>query len=284
MTIVVTGVTGVVGGYVARELAALGVPFRMVVRDRRAPDLPAAEVAVASYEDQESLAGALEPGDRGLQWSRCIRPTTAGSSLHRAFIDEAVRRRVGHVVYLSFIGAGERVVQPRSPPWRDGSDAARFGASWSAVRNGMYGDEIASWFDPRWITGSRGGGSASVRPSSARRSPRSSPTRRTTIASASRSRRPTPSASELAATPRIHRRRLPLRAARPRGLDREPALGRTPGVVDRGGDLVLRRRLAWRGGRRQPRLRGADRYACPHRARAARAGPRRSAPSRAAAR
>ena len=36
--IVVTGATGVVGGLVARELGARGVPFRMVVRDpARAP-------------------------------------------------------------------------------------------------------------------------------------------------------------------------------------------------------------------------------------------------------
>lgn len=61
--IVVTGATGVVGGVVAREPAARGLPFRMVVRDpERAPALPGAEVAVAAYDDPDALAAALEAG------------------------------------------------------------------------------------------------------------------------------------------------------------------------------------------------------------------------------
>ena len=168
MTIVVTGVTGVVGGYVARELAALGVPFRMVVRDpQRAPDLPAAEVAVASYEDRESLAGALEPGDRVFMVSM-HQAYDRRLELHRAFIDEAVRRRVGHVVYLSFIGAGANASFSHARSHGATETMLRdSGLSWSAVRNGMYGDEIASWFDPDGrITGSGGEGriSFSYRP------------------------------------------------------------------------------------------------------------------------
>jgi len=168
MTIVVTGVTGVVGGYVARELAARGVPFRMVVRDpRRTPELPAAEVAVASYEDRESLAGALEPGDRVFMVSM-HQAYDRRLELHRAFIDEAVRRRVGHVVYLSFIGAGANASFSHARSHGATETMLRdSGLSWSAVRNGMYGDEIASWFDPDGrITGSGGEGriSFSYRP------------------------------------------------------------------------------------------------------------------------
>ena len=168
MTIVVTGVTGVVGGYVAQELAALGLPFRMVVRDQaRAPDLRGAEVAVASYEDPDSLARALDPGDRVFMVSM-HQAYDHRLELHRAFIDEAVRRRVGHVVYLSFIGAGADA--SFSHARSHGATEAMLrdsGLRWSAVRNGMYGDEIASWFDPDGrITGSGGAGriSFSYRP------------------------------------------------------------------------------------------------------------------------
>ena len=168
MTIVVTGVTGVVGGYVARELAARGVPFRMVARDpQRTPELPAAEVAVASYEDQESLARALQPGDRVFMVSM-HQAYDRRLELHRAFIDEAVQRRVGHVVYLSFIGAGANASFSHARSHGATETMLRdSGLSWSAVRNGMYGDEIASWFDPDGrITGSGGEGriSFSYRP------------------------------------------------------------------------------------------------------------------------
>jgi uncharacterized protein YbjT (DUF2867 family) len=168
MTIVVTGVTGVVGGYVADDLAALGVPFRMVVRDpARAPNLPATDLAVASYDDPESFARALEPGDRVFMVSM-HQAYDRRLELHRVFVDEAVRRRVGHVVYLSFIGAGAGA--SFSHARSHGATEAMLresGLSWSAVRNGMYGDEIASWFDSDGrITGSGGEGriSFSYRP------------------------------------------------------------------------------------------------------------------------
>jgi NAD(P)H dehydrogenase (quinone) len=168
MTIVVTGVTGVVGGYVARELAALRVPFRMLVRDpERAPDLPGADVAVASYDDPGSLAAALEPGDRVFMVSM-HQAYDSRVELHRAFIDEAIRQRVGHLVYLSFIAAGADASFSHARSHGATETMLRdSGLSWSAVRNGMYGDEIASWFDPDGrITGSGGQGriSFSYRP------------------------------------------------------------------------------------------------------------------------
>ena len=120
--------------------------------------------------------------------------------LHRAFIDEAVRRRVGHVVYLSFIGAGANASFSHARSHGATETMLRdSGLSWSAVRNGMYGDEIASWFDPDGrITGSGGEGriSFSYRPELGQAIALLLADGRTTIAIASRSRRPTPSASE----------------------------------------------------------------------------------------
>src|SRR4029453_14786718 len=58
--IAVPGVTGTIGRGVAERLAAAGVPQRLVVRDpTRAPQLPAADVRVASYADFESARTAL---------------------------------------------------------------------------------------------------------------------------------------------------------------------------------------------------------------------------------
>ena len=57
----VTGATGGLGGRVAARLAARGLSQRLLVRDTaRAPDLPGAEVASATYADAESMRRALD--------------------------------------------------------------------------------------------------------------------------------------------------------------------------------------------------------------------------------
>jgi NAD(P)H dehydrogenase (quinone) len=83
--------------------------------------------------------------------------------LHRAFVEAATKAGVGHVVYLSFIGAGATAsfLHARSHGATEEMLRAS-GLSFTAVRNGMYGDEIASWFDRDGrITGSGGEGRVS---------------------------------------------------------------------------------------------------------------------------
>ena len=59
--VVVTGVTGGLGGRVARRLAERGVGQRLVARDPgRAPELAGAEVAAGSYDDRDSLRLAFD--------------------------------------------------------------------------------------------------------------------------------------------------------------------------------------------------------------------------------
>jgi len=160
--IAVTGASGAVGGLVAAELARRGLPFRMVVRDEaRAPDLPG-EVAVASYKDREALARALEPGDRVFMVSMHARYEER-VPLHRSFVEVAAERRVGRVVYLSFVGAGEGASfrHARSHGATEAMLAAA-GLPYTAVRNAMYADEIATWFDAEGrITGPGGDGRVS---------------------------------------------------------------------------------------------------------------------------
>ncbi len=100
----VTGVTGRVGGQVARRLAEAGVPQRMLARDpARAPDLPGADVAVASYGDTDQARRALD----GVTTLFMVSAAEAADRLeqHFGFIAAAVAAGVRHVVYTSFDGA-----------------------------------------------------------------------------------------------------------------------------------------------------------------------------------
>lgn len=96
-----TGVTGVLGRLVAEDLAAAGVPFRVLARrPERVPAIPGAVVVPASYSD----AGG------GLDGVRVLLMVSASESAdrldeHRAFVDAAAAAGVEHVVYTSFFGA-----------------------------------------------------------------------------------------------------------------------------------------------------------------------------------
>jgi uncharacterized protein YbjT (DUF2867 family) len=87
-----------------------------------------------------------------------------GIALHKGFVDVAARRRVAHIVYLSFVGAGPGAsfVHARSHGATEAM-LADAGVPFTAVRNGMYADEVASWFDASGrITGPGGDGRISL--------------------------------------------------------------------------------------------------------------------------
>ncbi len=161
--LVITGATGVVGGGVARLVAERGEPTRLLVRDpSRLPELPGAERARGTYDDAAALAAALAPGDRVFMVSMHA-AYDERLRLHRAFIDAAVRARVGRVVYLSFVGAGPEAsfLHARSHGATERM-LAESGLPYTAVRNGMYADELPAWFDAEGrITGFGGEGRVS---------------------------------------------------------------------------------------------------------------------------
>ena len=84
--------------------------------------------------------------------------------LHQGFLDVAIERRVGRIVYLSFLGADPDAsfLHARSHGATEGM-LAESGIPFTAVRNGMYADEIATWFDAEGrVTGPGGDGAVSL--------------------------------------------------------------------------------------------------------------------------
>lgn len=162
--IVVTGATGGVGGIVARHLSQLGVPFRMLTRDpARAPQLPGGEVVQGSFDDPDSLRRLMGPGDRVFMVSLHASYETR-LALHRRFVEAAVERQVGRVLYLSSINPGPeaKFTHARSHGETEVM-LAEAGLDWGAVRMGMWAEQIDDWFDPDGrITGPGGDGRVSL--------------------------------------------------------------------------------------------------------------------------
>jgi NAD(P)H dehydrogenase (quinone) len=101
----VSGATGALGGRVAARLADLGHGQRLIVRDKnRAPDLPGAEAAEASYEDPGAMRQALAGARTFFMVSAS--ETHDRVRQHIPAVDAAVAAGVERIVYLSFLGAG----------------------------------------------------------------------------------------------------------------------------------------------------------------------------------
>jgi NAD(P)H dehydrogenase (quinone) len=156
--IAVTGATGKVGRLVADELAVRGERVRLLVRDpSRAPQVPGAEVVAADYSDQASLARALRPGDLVFMVSIHDGPERR-LPLHRSFVAGAARARVGRIVYLSFVNADPDAVFLHARSHGETEAMLRAsGVPWTAIRNGMYADEVLGWFDSDGVAREPGG-------------------------------------------------------------------------------------------------------------------------------
>jgi NAD(P)H dehydrogenase (quinone) len=140
MTIAVTGATGDLGGRVARELAALGVKQRLVVRDpARAPRLPGADVGVAAYEDSAAMARALEGASTLFLVSGHENPDRV--SLHLSAVEGARLAGVERIVYTSFMGAAPGATFPYARDHSATEAAIRAaGISLTSMRNALYAD------------------------------------------------------------------------------------------------------------------------------------------------
>ena len=103
--IATTGVTGGLGGRVARRLADRGARLRLVARDPgRAPELAGAEVVTGSYDDPEGLRRAFQ----GAQTLFMVSATEDPDRLeqHANVVSAAADAGVERVIYTSIFGAG----------------------------------------------------------------------------------------------------------------------------------------------------------------------------------
>jgi NAD(P)H dehydrogenase (quinone) len=138
--IVVTGATGRLGGRVARLLAREGVAQRLVVRDpSRAPRLAGAEVAQATYADQVAVRDALAGAEVVLMVSAAETPDRVAE--HRAFVDAAAAAGIGHLVYISFLGAApDATFTLARDHWHTEQHIRASGLRFTFLRDSLYAD------------------------------------------------------------------------------------------------------------------------------------------------
>ncbi len=104
-SLAITGVTGAIGGLVARQLSDQGIAARLLARDpSRAPDLPHMQTFQAEYGG-DACRSALEGIDTALLVS--AHESADRVDVHRAFVRAAVEAGVRQIVYTSFVGAGD---------------------------------------------------------------------------------------------------------------------------------------------------------------------------------
>ncbi|HEY5202610.1 MAG TPA: SDR family oxidoreductase [Acidothermaceae bacterium] len=154
--IAVTGSTGAVGGAVARGLAAAGLPIRLVVRDpSRAPQLPGAEVATATYGD-----AAMEAALVGVQTLFLVSATEDANrvALHTATVDAAVAAGVERIVYLSFYDAGpDSTFTFARDHWHTEQHIRGSGVSFVFLRDNLYLDVLPYMISAEGVVAGPGG-------------------------------------------------------------------------------------------------------------------------------
>lgn len=149
-TLAVTGATGQVGGRTARLLADAGVPVRLLVRDpARAPSLPGAEVVQAAYGDDRT-AEALRGIGTVLMVSAAEDADRVGQ--HRAFVEAAVEAGVRHLVYTSFVGAGDSSGFLLGRDHGATEDIIRgTGVDFTFLRDNFYAEVFPEFADPQGV-------------------------------------------------------------------------------------------------------------------------------------
>ncbi len=138
--IAVTGATGRLGGRVARRLAEAGVAQRLVVRDpARAPRLPGADVATASFADPAAARRALTGVRTVLMVSASEVPDRVAQ--HNSFTDAAVQAGVEHLVYVSFCNAtADATFTLARDHWATEEHIRASGIAFTFLRDSIYAD------------------------------------------------------------------------------------------------------------------------------------------------
>jgi len=138
--IAVTGATGQLGGRVARRLADRGAAQLLLVRDpARAPQLPGASLARAGFTDHDAVRDALRGVPTVLMVSASESPDRVRQ--HRTFVDAARAAGVGHLVYISFVGAApDATFTHARDHWHTEQHIRASGMGFTFLRDNLYAD------------------------------------------------------------------------------------------------------------------------------------------------
>ncbi|WP_077489446.1 NAD(P)H-binding protein [Sinomonas mesophila] len=143
-SLAITGATGAVGGLVARELAAEGLPLVLPARNEaKAPELPHAVVRPADYADRKLCEDSLA----GIETLFMVsgRENEKRLSEHFSFIDAAAAAGVRHVVYTSFMGAAaDATFTLAREHFHTEARIKASGMGWTFLRDCLYADHHAA--------------------------------------------------------------------------------------------------------------------------------------------
>ena len=141
-TLAITGVTGGLGGRVARRLADRGVAQRLVVRDpARAPELRGAEAVRADYGDGEAMRRALD----GVDTLFFVSASEAFDRvrLHTGAVDAAVAAGVQRIVYTSFLAcSADATFTFARDHWHTEEHLRQTGVRHTVLRDSLYLDFV----------------------------------------------------------------------------------------------------------------------------------------------
>ncbi|AMM34100.1 Putative nucleoside-diphosphate-sugar epimerase [Sinomonas atrocyanea] len=162
-TLGITGVTGAIGGHVARLLSERGEPLVLLPRDpAKAPELPRAVVRPADYADGNLCERSLEGVETLLMVSG--RESERRLDEHRSFIDAAAAAGVRHLVYTSFMGAApDATFTLARDHFATEEHIKAAGLAYTFLRDCLYADFLEAMVgDDGVLRGPAGNGAAAV--------------------------------------------------------------------------------------------------------------------------
>jgi NAD(P)H dehydrogenase (quinone) len=156
--ILITGASGRVGSRVARYLVSQQQPVRLMSRTPdELSDFEGVEKVFGDFNDRESLDSAFEGiytvlviSGQDIPGNRCVG--------HKTAFDAAKEANIGHVVYLSLLGASPDSAYPycrdhyQSEKW-----LAESGVAYTTLRNAFYIDYFLEQFDDDGVIRGPGG-------------------------------------------------------------------------------------------------------------------------------
>jgi uncharacterized protein YbjT (DUF2867 family) len=129
--ILVTGASGTVGSEVVKQLSGAGPKFRVMFRNKEDKAPVGAEVAIADFNDPDTLRAAMRGVER--LFLLCA-PVPNLAELEGNAIDAAKAAGVKHIVKLSVIGAAEAAHTFAKPHHQVEEKLRKSGIRWTLLR------------------------------------------------------------------------------------------------------------------------------------------------------